>query len=276
MQKTRTGVQHRRPRRAALTVALAAIPGMALAAPINYELGVGLLRSDNIGLVETDPQSETVLMPQLRFGIEQAGTRLKLNATGQVQYLDYVDNTFDDDFRGALSSQALWMMIPDRLEWTIEDYLSLQPVDSLASFSPGNQQQTNVFVTGPTLYVRAAEATRGQVDARYTHSYAEESDTFNSDRFGIAMRLLHDLTPTRTVSANLEAVDVDYEDVAPEANYTRYDLFGRYVGQLRDLEMRFDLGYSKLKYGGVRKDESLPLVRAGFNWQLSPRSALTL
>ncbi|WP_162349312.1 hypothetical protein [Pseudoxanthomonas gei] len=276
MQKTRTGVQHKRPRRAALTVALAALPGMALAAPINYDLGLAALRSDNIGLSETDPQSETVVMPQLRFGIEQAGARLKLNATGQVQYLDYVDDTFDDGFRGALSSQALWTMIPDRLEWTIEDYLSLQPVDSLTSFNPGNQQQTNVFVTGPTLYVRSADATHGQVDARYTRSYAEESQTFNSDRYGIAMRLLHDLSPTRTVSANLEVVDVNYQEVAPEANFTRYDLYGRYVGQLRDLEMRFDVGYSKLKYGGVRKDESLPLARASFNWQLTPRSALNL
>lgn len=276
---TRPVVPHHRPRRGVLAAALlAALPGAALAAPITYELGMGVLRSDNIGLVETDPQDETVIMPQLRFGIQQTGARLSLSANGQVQYLDYVDNTYDDGFRGAFNGQALWTMIPERLEWVFEDYLSLQPIDTLTAFSPGNEQQTNVFVTGPTLYVRAAEATRGQLDIRYTRSYAEENETFNSDRYGAAARLLHDLSPTRTISANLEALQVRYrtETLAPEADYTRYDAFGRYWSQLRDVEMTIDLGYSQLKYEGARGDESLPLARANFNWRVSPRSTLDL
>ena len=255
---------------------LATLPGAALAAQIDYQVGIGAIRSDNIGLAAVDPQKETVLMPQLRFGIEQSGSMFTLSANGQVQYLDYRDDTYEDGFRGAFTGQGLWTLMPERLEWTVENYLSLQPVDSLTAFSPGNEQQTNVFVTGPTLFIRAADATRGQLDIRYTNSYAEENETFNSDRYSIAARVLHDLSTTRTISANLEALQVKYETVVLEANYTRYDAYGRYRGQLRDVEMTIDLGYSTLKYEGVRKDESLPLARATFNWQVSPRSSVDL
>ena len=61
-----------------------------------------------------------------------------------------------------------------------------------------------------------------------------------------------------------------------EANYTRYDAYGRYWSQLRDVEMTIDLGYSTLKYEGIRKDESFPLTRANLGWQASPRSTLDL
>lgn len=269
--------RHSGPKYGVLAAALmASFPTAVMAAQIDYQIGVGAIRSDNIGLAAVDPQKETVLMPQLRFGIEQSGSMFSLSANGQVQYLDYRDNTYDDGFRGAFTGQGLWTPIPERLLWTFENYLSLQPIDSLTAFSPGNEQQTNVFVTGPTLFIRAADATRGQLDLRYTNSYAEENETFNSDRYSVAARLLHDLSPTRTISANLEALQVSYDAVAAEADYTRYDAYGRYWNQLRDVEMTIDLGYSQLKYEGARKDESLPLARATFNWQLSPRSTLDL
>lgn len=268
---------HSGPRRGVLAAALlAAVPGVALSVPVDYEVGLSALHSDNLGMVETDPKPDTVLMPDLRFGIEQSGSTLSLRAGGVVQYVDYVDDTFDDGFRGALSAQALWTLIPDRLQWTFEDYLSLQPIDSLAAFSPDNQQQANLFVTGPTLLLRAGNATHGQVDMRYIRSYAQDNETFNGNRLGIAARLFHDFSTTSTLSANVEAVDVKYDVLAPESEYTRYDAYGRYWRQLRDLETNIDLGYSVIKYGGVRKDESLPLARFSVNWQASPRSAVNL
>ena len=65
----------------------------------------------------------------------------RLDARGNLQYLHYVDGSFDDGFRGALSAQAGWTLIQERLEFVVEDYLSRQPIDTLAAFSPGNEQR---------------------------------------------------------------------------------------------------------------------------------------
>jgi Putative beta-barrel porin 2 len=263
------------PVRTALAVALlGAFPGWAHAARIDYEVGVSVLHSDNIGLSATDEQSDTVVSPQLRFNVAQEGSTFRLNGSGQLQYLDYRDDTFDDGFRGAFAGSALWTMIPERLDWTFEDYLSRQPVDTLTAFSPGNEQQTNLFVTGPTLYFRLGQSTRGQVDLRYSNSYAEENETFNSDRYNVAARAVRELSTTRNIGLNLEATQVRYDD-SPISDYTRYDGYARYWSQFRAVEVNLDLGYSRLEFDNrPNNDEWLPLARFGLAWDVAPRSRL--
>jgi len=263
------------PARSALAAAVfALLPTAAGAAQVNYEVGVGVLQSDNIGLASGNGQDETVVMPQMRFDILQAGSRLALTGSGQLQYLDYRDDTFDDDFRGAFSGQALWTLLPERLEWTFEDYLSRQPVDSLAVFSPDNQQQTNLFVTGPTLYLRLGSGTRAQFDLRYSNSYAEETDAFDSDRYNAAARLVRDLATNRTLSANIEATRVEYDDAPVDVDYTRYDGYATYTSRLRTVDFSIDLGYSRLEFEDRAGDEWLPLVRGTLAWRPTARSTL--
>jgi len=265
------------PARAALAVALlAALPGGARAFQLNYEVGVSVLRSDNIALTTTNEKSDTVVSPQLRFDIHQAGSTFDLNGSGQLQYLDYVDGTFDDGFRGGFSGQALWTMIPQRLTWTFEDYLSRQPVDTFAAFTPANEQQANLFVTGPSLFVRMGQSTRGQLDLRYTNSYAEENETFNSDRYNAAVRVLRDLSPTRIIGANLEATRVAFDNQALNSDYTRYDGYASYWSKFRSLELNIDLGYTRLEFNDRPDNAWLPLARGDLAWTISPRSTLDL
>jgi hypothetical protein len=120
--------------------------------------------------------------------------------------------------------------LPERLDWVFQDYMSPQQINDLASSSPDNEQQVNLFVTGPTLYARFGAATRGQFDLRYGNSYAEENDDFNGDRYSAAARVLHDLDATSAISGNLEAADVEYDDSAQTSDYKRYDA---YVGYKR-------------------------------------------
>ena len=260
----------------ALAALLSTFPLSGLCVQVDYQLGLGVMRSDNIDLSAVNPQDETIVVPELRFGIEQSGAVLSLTANGQVQYLNYLDNTYSDGFRGAFSGTALWTMVPDRLQWTFEDHLSMQPIDTLAAFTPNNEQQTNVLITGPSLFVGAGDATRGQLDIRYIRTYAQEDANFDSDRYSIAARLLHDLDTASNLSANLEALQVTYDTGLPGARYTRHDAYERYWRQLRDLELTVDIGYSWLKYEGGREDESLPLARGNLNWRITPRSSLML
>jgi hypothetical protein len=265
------------PARATLAVALfAALPGLAGAVEINYDVGVSVLQSDNIGLSDVDKRSETVVSPRLGFDAHQAGSVFELDARGSVQYLSYRENTFDDEFRGVFAGQALWTMSPERLQWVFEDYLSRQPIDTFESFTPGNEQQANLFVTGPTLLLRPGQATRGEIDLRYSNSRASEDKTFDGDRYNAAARLLHDIGPNRTLSANVEALRVAYDTGALLADYTRYDAYARYWSRMRTLELTIDLGYSRLEYEDRPGDTSEPLGRVDLAWNASARSVLDL
>jgi hypothetical protein len=244
-----------------------------MAADINYELGLGYLHSDNLNLSETDPSSENVALATLRFAAMREGSALRMHARGSLQYLDYLGGSYPDELRGDLAGQINWSLLPGRLDWVFEDYLSQQPIDVLTGLVPSNQQQVNLFVTGPSLYLRLGDATRAQVDLRYTNGYAEKTKDFNGNRVTLAARFVREINPTNTVSGNIEASTVNLNNETVTPDYRRYDGFLRYQRKLPVTDLQVDLGYTRLDPSAGRPSASAPLVRAGMLWHASPRIA---
>lgn len=253
---------------------LLALPGAAQAARLNYELGIRAMHSDNINLSEFDEIGETVLSPQLRFDFEHDSPVLTTTFRGDVQYLDYLDDTFDDDVRGEFTGQLDWTILPDRVSFMARDSLSQQSVSSIAAFTPGNQQQINIFEAGPSFFARFGQRTLGQLDVRYTNSYAEETQTFNSDRYTVAARLTRELSTTDSISGNVEGTRTEYDSISELYDYERYDAFVNYSSQLSRIDISLDGGYSVLqpKSGG---ETSGSLFRGNISWRFMPRSVLS-
>ncbi|QOY61976.1 outer membrane beta-barrel protein [Lysobacter sp. H21R4] len=248
-----------------------ALPASAVPAELDYQLGLSLLRSDNIALASFDEKSETVVSPNARFEFQQRGPRVNANARGSVSYLEYLSNTFDNDVRGELVGEMTWNVVPQRVDFVVNDYLNRQPVDVLTSFNPGNEQEVNVFIAGPTFHVRPRAGTRGQLDLRYANSYAEDNKDFNGDHYNAAARLVRDTSATRSVSLNLETTRSEYRD--NENDYTRSDAYVGYALALASLELTATAGYSQLR---LERDGTLgePMASLGAGWTPTPRSRL--
>ena len=259
-----------------LVLALA-LPTAALAAPIDYCIDLGIEHNDNVNLSEHDPASEDILEPQIAFGYKQDGATLQAYANGAIQYRDYLGGDFSDEVRGQLSGHLNWTAVPDRLNVTVEDYLSVQPVNPLQPNTPNNQQQTNVFAVAPTLDFRVGETMRGEAVAGYINSYADETKEFNTQRVGGALRLIKDLDPTSSISANADDEHVHFTDAAGGPDYNRYSVFGRYTQKWTKVDLTADLGYAWLNYSGnVFADRDEPLGRATLDWHASERSTFTV
>ncbi|MFC0679129.1 outer membrane beta-barrel protein [Lysobacter korlensis] len=261
-----------------LCLALATVvPGNSIAFDIDYEAGVAAQHSDNIARRDQGEISDTVVAPRLWFSAVQTGSRVRLAAQGNVEYRHYIDDTFDDQLRGRFNGRLDWSVIPQRLDFIVQDSLSLLPVNQFAAFTPANEQQVNVFVAGPTLYARFTPVTRGQLDLRFIDSYAEETPEFDSQRYSSAVRVLHELSPRSNVSLNAEALDVDFDMPNRASDYRRYDGYASLTAERRRFDVQLDLGYSKLEMqrdmlGGPGFDESYPLGRITLDWRATPRS----
>lgn len=259
---------------------LVVLSGSASAIDVDYEAGLAVNHSDNINLSDDNPISDTVISPRVFFLAQQQGSAVELAAQGNVEYRYYTSDSFDDEVRGRFVGAMNWMVLPERLDIVVQDYLSLQPVDELVEFSPANQQQVNVFVAGPTLHARFGTTTNGSLDLRYVDTYAEEEDEFDSGRLMAAARLVRDLNSTHSVSANIETSDVDFDRNDEAADYRRYDGYVNTTMQRKRLDMTLDLGYSRLEFdenvtlGSRDTNPSHPLARATINWRMSPRSVL--
>lgn len=238
---------------------------------LDYTLGLGVLHSDNISLVQDDPVTETVLIPHLDFRVSEAGSAVRADITGVLEYRNYLDGTFASEFRGTLNAAVDWTLVPERLAWTFADNYGLYPISLRDPDVPGNLQQANVFTTGPTLRFRLSPTLQGQTEARFIDSHAEATGAFDSTRFGLAQRVLHELDATRRLSANLEAQDIDFDDDLIATDYKRYSAYAGYDQRLARFDIGASLGYSRLEFDGGG-DVSGPLARASLDWRANARN----
>jgi hypothetical protein len=244
---------------------------------LDWAVGLGYEHTDNINRTSIDPTSQDILQPTINFAYTQRGSTLQAQATGVIQYVDYLQNFYGNEFRGQLSGTLNWIIAPHRLNFELQDYSSVEPVSIRAANAPSNQQQVNVFVAGPTLSFRMGSALRGEADLRYVNTTASKTKDFNSQRGLGAFRAIRDLSPTDTLSFNAEAVHVDFSNVDPLVNPNRYNQYNgylRYQSNLRRVDLYFSLGGSRTTFSQGLGTHSGALVRAGVSWRMSPRNLL--
>ena len=258
------------------TVALALLPGAAHAFRVDYSIDFGVERNDNVLLTPTDEIETTILRPGFGFSLVQESSTVQAEFSGRGEFLDYRDDRFDDTLEGTLSGRLNWVIIQERLSFTFEDSLTVQPVNTLFADSPGNRQQVNVVSLGPTLLFNPGQSLHGAAELRFINSDAEVTEEFNSDRVNLAIRAIKDLTPTSDLSANLQVQRVDFEDDLIARDYDRTDFYGRYARRLASFDLAVDAGLSRIDYHEGGGDRSEPLYRVQAAWRPDDRHRLSL
>ncbi|HEX5960456.1 MAG TPA: hypothetical protein VFY97_04320 [Rhodanobacteraceae bacterium] len=247
----------------------------------DYAIGLGVGHTDNVNRSATDEASQSVLQPAFNFMVNKQGSTLQAQIVGLLRYTDYLQGYYGNEFRGQLTGTVNWVISPQRLNFVLQDYSSVEPVNTRVSNSPINQQQVNVFNAGPTLLFRLGSSGtwNGQADLRYINTAASKNKEFASQRGLAALRLLHDVSPTSRVSFNLEGVHVDYNNVDPLIAANRYDQYNLYVRLQRSLQrVDFDLalGGSRVEFSQGWQSHSGGLARASLAWRMDPRNTLQL
>lgn len=257
----------------ALPLVLALAAGPAVAGQFDYSLYGGVEHSDNINLSATDPISQSVLTPGFGFSYVEQGATLQAHVTGAGEYRKYLGGAYSNQKFGELAGLVNWTVLPQRLDFAVQDYASVQPLSTLSSDAPDNQQQTNVLSLGPILHFDLGRAARGQAELRYIDSRASRTTQFNSSRGEAALRLMRDISPTSQLSLNMESQQVDFDE-AGEVDYDRDEVFARYVHRLTHVDLDAALGWSRIRFDGAAGSASDPLARASINWRATARNRL--
>ena len=260
----------------ASTLALATASLPAHAFRVDYELDFGVERNDNLLFTPDEEISTTILRPGLGFSLSHDSSAWQAELTGRGEYLHYQDDRFDSTLEGVLSGRVNWVAIPERLAFTVEDDLSVQPVNTLLPDAPGNRQQVNVISAGPTLFFDLGPTLRGTAELRFVNSDAEITDEFNSNRVNMALRATKDFGPTSRLSANLQVQRVNFDLDTVARDYDRTDLFARYSRTLASLDFAVDAGMSRIDYRRGGGNRSEPLLRVEGSWHSGERHRVTL
>lgn len=246
------------------------VPGVAHAVRIDYSIDAGLERDDNVALTAQDQIEQTISRVGIGFTLEQASSAVQASMVGRIDHRRYEQdygNTTDRMFLGRLN----WTMVPDRLSLVVEDSYGVETINRTAPASPDNRQQVNVLAIGPDLRFGMGPSRQGLAELRYINSDAAVTEQFNSDRVLTALRIVQQLDATRSLSWNLQAQQVDFDNDLFARDHRRYEAFVGYRHVLRRFDMRFDAGYARLDYDDG-EGRGTPLLRAELGWSPSERS----
>jgi hypothetical protein len=247
----------------------------------DYAIGLGAGHTDNLFRNSSDTVSQDLLQPTFNFTLNKQGSTLQAEVIGLLQYTDYLEGDVGNEFRGQLTGQMNWVISPQRLNFEMQDYSSVEPVNTRLANAPSNQQQVNVLIGGPTLSFRlGSDGTwNGKMDLRYIDTTASKTKDFNSQRGFLAARLIHDLDVTSHLSFNLEGAHVDFNNADPltTANrYNEYSLYARYLSRLAHIDLDLALGGSRVTFSQKWPDHSGMLARASIAWRIDARNTLQL
>ncbi|HEY8682912.1 MAG TPA: hypothetical protein VIM06_07055, partial [Rhodanobacter sp.] len=267
-------------------MALATTAGTASAAQFDYTAYAGIEHSDNVNLSATNPISQNTLTPGINFTFTQQGADIQANVAGTLEYRDYLGGAFDNQTLAQLSGQVNWTVLPQRLDFTVQDFAAVEPLSTLSSNAPDNQQQTNVVSLGPTLHFRLGNTLRGQAELRYINSDASKTKQFNSSRGEAALRVFKDLNETDQLSGNIESQHVHFNnttngtaqgpgDLASNPDYSRNELFGRYTSKLAHFDIDAALGWSQIDFHAAPSASSA-LFRMTLGWRPTPRNSFSI
>jgi hypothetical protein len=247
---------------------------------IDYTVGLGFEHSDNIGLTQDDRKSQNLLTPNLTFLLDKEGSRVQAYASGQVQYVDFLEGEFVNELRGQFTGALNWVMSPDLLSFSMVDTSGVQPVETRVEYAPDNLQQVNVFTAGPTLNLRINPVTRVQAELLYTNTLASKTEYFDSERGSFLASLIRDLSPISRLTFTLESNYVDPRQTDFTNNsfaapsYTNYRAYGNYRSLLATLSLDVTAGWVDYRFHQGIPSRSGAFGNLALSWQLTPRSSL--
>jgi hypothetical protein len=241
----------------------------------DFGVGLSLARSSNITRVETNPQSDWTQAVMAGLSYRESTIDVNARVLAQVERRRYSRHTFSDDTAEFLDGAAVWLVLPRRLTWNIEDTFRQTLLNVAAPDTPTNRAKTNSLSTGPDFTFSLGSTTSAMVGGRYGRFDIENSINDNR-RYTAYVRGLHALSAQTKLSLNYEAARVHFEPGALFPQTLMADLFGRYENRSSTNNTTIDVGTSRVTRYGDPTLEGNRLARVTMWEVLSSQSTFGL
>jgi hypothetical protein len=262
---------------ARFTIAAALLCGAApvIAADFDYRLSLGAGFSDNLGRVSENEQDESIATAGARFSFDQNSAKLQADVVGDVSYYKYLDDTFDPELIGNVYANTAFTLLPERFIWSLTDQFGQVAPDPFQPATPDNRENINYFATGPDFIMGLGSQMRLRLGARYS-LVDYEDDPLDSTSTGGQLALVRELSDRSSISLNGSVRDVEYDEVALNADFDQTEAYLRYEGTGARTNLEIEAGYSQLDRDALEDSESGALVRVNASRRMSSSSTLIL
>lgn len=222
----------------------------ALAVDYGVELRYDYTYTDNVNLVQVNPQGEHINIYTVNFLLDHKSPKLEANVISTIQYLDYVNDKADDNTLTTVNARVLFKISPQHFTWLVQNIINQNKINGSAVASPSNTQRTTVWITGPDYTIRINPVNNIILKARYIDITYETTDLDNKrDLVGVSW--VKQVNARNTWSLNLIGQRVDYDNEVLNTNFDRGDWFLRWETKPGKNIITLDAGKSVIRRRGM-------------------------
>lgn len=252
---------------------MALVVGAPVRADVNGSVDAGVGYSDNITRVSTNETSETIGTMGLDVLWQERTRRLEGDATADLSYYEYLDNTFDSELVGTANGTLSLGIVPETLNWVVQDSFGQAQSDPFAPSTPATREDLNYFSTGPDLTVRFGSVGFGRLFGRWSSTNYERSP-LDATRTTGGIAVGRRASPRSELSLNAVTESTDFDD-PQNTDFDRDSLFTNWRLDASRTTLNAALGYTWIKRDGSDKDGSA-LININVTRQMTAASTLRL
>jgi Putative beta-barrel porin 2 len=238
-----------------------------------WSVDIGAYHSDNIARTSINEESDTVAEVGARLDLQTTRPRLDANIDLNVGYRDYLEDTFDNEAIGGLDGILVYGLVPERFTWLLQDNFGQVANDARQIDTPLNRQNFNYFTTGPDFIFHMGARTGLTLQGRWSDVYYENTGENSNRQLRGALILAQEIAEARTVSLNLAATRVEYDEVPPGSDYDVQEAYLRFDATGQFTTLATDLGYTVLHDNGESNDGLL--ARISLTRKVATRSSIS-
>jgi hypothetical protein len=234
------------------------------AAP-DFDFGVSTRvgRSDNITLSPQNTIDETIAAAVAGLSLNHSSRRVRALSEGSLAYVEYLNDTFDNEVIGNVLLDSALFLAPERLSWVLQDNYGQIRRTASVPVTPDNREDTNYFTTGPDIVAPFGTRTSLHVSGRYSDVYYEDSDLGNEELSGV-LALVRALTRASSISLNASVSSVAYDVPSVAEDYDEYEGYLRYQIEAARTSLLVDLGYTELQFDNLRDSDNERVREDGY------------
>lgn len=236
------------------------------------EAGVGY--SDNIVRASVDEVGETIGTVGLQLDWLERTRRIDGEATVDLNYFEYLDNTFESEVVGTANGSLALAILPERLQWIFEDSFGQAQDDPFGPATPDTREDLNYFSTGPDLTLRFGSTGFTRLFGRWS-STTYETSPLDAKRTTGGIAFGRRASPRSELSLNGITESIDFDS---DLN-TDYDRKSAFVSWRLDASrtlLTTEVGYTWLDRDGGDETSGSALVNVVVTRDLSASSQLLL
>lgn len=238
----------------------------------DFDLRFGGGRTDNVRRVRMGQQSDTFSVVGLSGQFNRARPRIDMAVTADIERRNFSDGTLKDEPYGEVNADVEVYALPDRVSWLFSENYGQGRLDPFDALGPLNQEQINVFSTGPRFNMPLGGRTvLGIAGTRAARSF-EETKSLDSDTTSGELTISRAVGSTTTLGFSATSRKIEYTlalfDSRINAAYLSYQR------QLVSGSAELALGKSSVDFGAT--ETSSPYVNMSWNRAFGTRSSISL